>query len=86
MGLRTAALSTDASKEVTARALGADVFVDTSVADPVRALIELGGAKAIISTAPDASATAALLGALAVEGTLLVLAAEPEPMQISPCE
>lgn len=86
MGFRTIALSHDSSKEEMARELGADEFIDGSKVDQVAALQELGGMKVIMSTAPNAGATENLINALAVDGTLLLLAIEPEPMRIPPCE
>ncbi len=86
MGFRVVALSSDAGKEALARSLGADEFIDGSKVDATAALQALGGVKVIMSTAPDAVATERLLDALCVDGTLLVLAVEPEPMRIAPCE
>ncbi|TFK84968.1 GroES-like protein [Polyporus arcularius HHB13444] len=84
MGFRTIALSCDGSKEAMARSLGADEFIDGSKVDQARALQKFGGMKVIMSTAPNAGATENLINALAVDGTLLVLAVEPEPMRIPP--
>ncbi|KAI0826566.1 GroES-like protein [Trametes gibbosa] len=84
MGFRTVALSSDGAKADLARELGADAFVDGSRTDPAAALQALGGAKVIMSTAPSAAATEGLIEGLCVDGTLLVLAVEPEPMRISP--
>ncbi|OJT01759.1 Alcohol dehydrogenase [Trametes pubescens] len=84
MGFRVVALSSDAGKEALARSLGADEFIDGSKVDATAALQALGGVKVIMSTAPNAVATERLLDALCVDGTLLVLAVEPEPMRIAP--
>lgn len=86
MGFRTIALSSDGSKEALARSLGADEFIDGSKVDQAKALQKFGGMKVIMSTAPNAGATESLINALAVDGTLLVLAVEPEPMRIPPRE
>ena len=84
MGFRTIALSSDGSKEKMARSLGADDFIDSSKVDQVQALQKLGGMKVIMATAPNARITENLVDALAVNGTLLVLAVEPQPLKISP--
>ncbi|KAM5537135.1 hypothetical protein V8D89_009281 [Ganoderma adspersum] len=84
MGFRTIALSSDSSKEQMARSLGADDFVDGSKVDQVQVLQKLGGMKVIMATAPNARITENLIDALAINGTLLVLAVEPQPMKISP--
>ncbi len=86
MGFRTIALSSDGSKEQVARSLGADDFIDGSRVDQVQALQKLGGMKVIMATAPNARITENLIDALAINGTLLVLAVEPQPMKISPGE
>lgn len=86
MGFRTIALSSDGSKEQMARTLGADDFVDGSKVDQVQALQKLGGMRVIMATAPNARITENLIDALAINGTLLVLAVEPQPMKISPSE
>ena len=88
MGFRTVALSTDPSKELAARAFGAYEFIHTTApgADPAASLRELGGAKVVVATAPDPHGAASLISSLNVNGTLLCLAAEREPMKISPRE
>lgn len=84
MGFRTIALSSNGSKEQIARNLGADDFIDGSKVDQVQALQKLGGMKVIMATAPNARITENLIDALAINGTLLVLAVEPQPMKVSP--
>ena len=86
MGFRVIALSHDPTKEAMARSLGADEFIDGSKVDQAEALQTFGGMKVIMSTAPNAGATETLINGLAVDGTLLVLAVEPEPMRIPPRE
>ena len=58
MGFRTIALSFDGSKEALARQLGADAFVDGSRVNQAQELQKLGGVKVVVSTAPNAAATA----------------------------
>jgi len=74
MGFRTAVLSHSQHKASLARELGADAFIDTSVGDPAAELQKLGGAKAIIGTAPDAKTIASLVGGLARHGRLIMIA------------
>lgn len=84
MGYRVVALSSGPAKESLSKELGAHVYVDGSKVDQAEALKALGGAKVIACTAPNASVTEKLLPGLAVDGTLLLLALEAEPMSISP--
>ncbi len=86
MGYRVVALSSGPAKESLSKELGAHVYVDGSKVDQAEALKALGGAKVIACTAPNASVTEKLLPGLAVDGTLLLLALEAEPMSISPSE
>ena len=74
MGFQTVALSSSAAKEKLARDLGAHVYVDGSKEDQVQALQRLGGAKVIICTAPNPEIIGQLVSALAVDGTLLIIA------------
>jgi len=77
MGFQTVALSSSAAKEKLAHELGAHVYIDGSKEDQAEALQRLGGAKVIICTAPNPAVIEKLTGALAVDGTLLILAITP---------
>jgi D-arabinose 1-dehydrogenase-like Zn-dependent alcohol dehydrogenase len=66
-----------------ARELGAHVYVDTAREDAVSALQKLGGARAILATAPSGQAMGPLVAGLAPGGTLIVVAAPPDPIQVS---
>jgi D-arabinose 1-dehydrogenase-like Zn-dependent alcohol dehydrogenase len=82
MGFETVAIARGAEKEDFARKLGARHYVDSERTDAARALTELGGARVILTTAPNADAIAALVGGLGIEGCLLIVAAPFEPMRI----
>ena len=84
MGFRVVAISSSGGKENIARELGAHEYIDCSKEDPVQALQALGGAKVIMCTVPDIHAAMKLLPGLAVDGTLLPLTLEPEPIVIPP--
>ncbi|KAI0671634.1 GroES-like protein [Trametes maxima] len=84
MGYRVVALSSGPSKEVMARQLGAHEFIDGSKQDQAEALKALGGAKVIMCTAPNSEVIQTLLPGLAIDGTLLLLALQPEPITIPP--
>jgi D-arabinose 1-dehydrogenase-like Zn-dependent alcohol dehydrogenase len=83
MGLRTVAIGRGAEKEAMARELGAHVYVDTAKDDAVAALQRLGGARAILATAPSGQAMGPLLGGLAPGGKLVVVAVPQDPIQVS---
>src|SRR5438132_1387959 len=84
LGFRTVALSRGADKRALALELGAHEYIDTDKGDPAAALQKLGGARVILATAPSAQLSGKLVDGLARNGTLLVLGATPEPIQVSP--
>lgn len=74
MGYEVVAVSSGGDKKDFATKLGAHHYVDTSSEDPVKALLKLGGADLICSTAPNPKAISPLVGGLAPQGKLIVLA------------
>lgn len=83
MGFRTVALSRGPDKRKLAEELGAHVYVDTEAQNPAEALAEFGGADLILATAPNAEAIAAMPGALASRGKLMIVAAPPGKFELS---
>src|SRR6185369_4809852 len=83
MGFRTVGIGRGGDKEPLARKLGAHAYVDTSASPPAAQLQELGGARVILATAPDAKAIAALVDGLAPGGKLVVVGVSLEPFTIS---
>jgi len=83
MGFNTIAIGRGKDKEALARQLGARLYIDSAVADPVNELNKLGGARLVLATAPDGKAISALLGALSPGGKLLVVAAPADALTIS---
>ncbi|RIL06084.1 MAG: alcohol dehydrogenase [Proteobacteria bacterium] len=82
MGFETVAIARGEEKAALARELGAHHYVDSQREDPAARLQQLGGARAVLATAPAAAAIAPLVGGLGVEGTLLIVAAPFEPMPV----
>jgi D-arabinose 1-dehydrogenase-like Zn-dependent alcohol dehydrogenase len=82
MGYRVAALSSSESKKDLALKLGAHDYLDGSKVDQAEELNKLGGAKVIVCTAPNSEVINKLIGGLGVDGTLLVLAAMPDPISV----
>ncbi|MBI1852824.1 MAG: alcohol dehydrogenase catalytic domain-containing protein [Planctomycetes bacterium] len=83
MGFRVAALTSGRDKAALATKLGANLVVDTKTEDVTAALQRQGGASVILATAPDAASISKLVPALGRSGTLVVVAAPLEPMQVS---
>ena len=83
MGFKTVALGRGKDKEPLAKKLGAHHYIDSSAADTVAELQKLGGARVILATAPSAQAISDVVGALAVDGNLLIPAAPSDPLTVS---
>lgn len=80
MGYKVVALSSGASKEKFAKDLGAHVYVDASKENHAEALMKLGGAAMIVSTAPNPEAMGDLVNGLAPGGKLILLSRELQPV------
>ena len=83
MGFEVVALSRGEEKEGFARELGAHHYVDTKREDFATRIQELGGARVLLATAPNAQAIASTLPALGLGGAVVVVAAPFEPIEVS---
>lgn len=86
MGFHTVALSRGADKAELAAQLGAHRHIDVEAEDPVKALRQLGGARAILATAPSGKAMSALIGGLGPSGRLIVVGVGADPIEVSPAQ
>jgi D-arabinose 1-dehydrogenase-like Zn-dependent alcohol dehydrogenase len=84
MGFYTVAIARGKDKEKLALELGAHRYIDSQAEDAASVLTELGGAKVILATATSAKAMTPLMDGLGIDGTLLVLGASPESIEVSP--
>ena len=82
MGFHTVAISSGGDKAAFAKELGAHDYIDASTCDAAQRLTEMGGARLILTTAPNAAAISSMVTGLGVDGTLLVVGAPFEPLQI----
>ena len=85
-GYRVAAVGRGADNAALAQKLGADVYIDSVGTDAAAELQKLGGASVILATAPSGKAMSALIGGLAVNGTLLVIGASEDPIEVLPSQ
>jgi len=83
MGFRTVAIGRGWEKETLAKELGANVYIDTAVDDAAAVLQRMGGARAILATAPSGGAMAPLVSGLAARGKLIVVGVPQDQMQLS---
>jgi D-arabinose 1-dehydrogenase-like Zn-dependent alcohol dehydrogenase len=66
-----------------AKKLGAFAYIDSKATKAAEELQKLGGAKVILTTAPNAKAMAEVVDGLSVGGKLVIVGAPFEPMEIS---
>src|SRR6266542_3573300 len=83
MGFHTVAIGRGQEKEKLARDLGAHVYIDTAIDDAAAVLQRMGGARAILATAPSGGAMGPLVSGLAARGKLIVVAVPSDQIQLS---
>ncbi|HEV8074551.1 MAG TPA: alcohol dehydrogenase [Candidatus Acidoferrum sp.] len=83
LGFRTVAIGKGRDKEKLAKDLGAHVYIDTAVDDAAAVLQRMGGARAILATAPSGDAMGPLVSGLAVRGKLIIVGVPVDPIQLN---
>jgi D-arabinose 1-dehydrogenase-like Zn-dependent alcohol dehydrogenase len=83
MGFHTVAIGRGREKEKLAKDLGAHVYIDTAVDDAATVLQRMGGARAILATAPSGGSMGPLVSCLAVRGKLIVVGVPQDPIQLN---
>src|SRR6478672_1700835 len=83
MGFRTVAIGRGREKEKLAKDLGAHVYIDTAVDDAAAVLQRMGGARAILATAPSGNVMGPLVSGLAVRGKLIIVGVPEDQIQLS---
>lgn len=86
LGYRVAAIGRGPQNAALAKTLGADVYIDSAATDPSAELQRLGGASAILATAPSGKSMSPLLGGLGPNGVLLVVGAAPDTIETTPIQ
>lgn len=82
-GYSVAAIGRGPDNAALAKKLGADIYVDSAVVDPAAELQKLGGASAILATAPSGKSMSALISGLGANGTLMVVGAPSDPIEVA---
>ena len=82
-GFETVAIGRGQDKKSLALKLGARAYIDTASQDVTKVLTGMGGARAILATAPDGKAMGGLIDGLGVNGRLVIVAASAEPFSVS---
>jgi len=84
LGFKTVVLSRGKQKEALALKLGAHIYIDTTTTDAAKELKKMGGARAVICTAPNGAEIGKLLGGLGKNGQIIIIAAAGDMMMIPP--
>jgi D-arabinose 1-dehydrogenase-like Zn-dependent alcohol dehydrogenase len=85
-GYKVAAIGRGPDNAPLAKKLGADVYIDSAATDPAAELQKLGGARVILATAPSGKAMSALINGLGANGTLVVVGASSDPIEVTPLQ
>ena len=83
MGFRTVAIGRGRDKEKLAKDLGAHVYIDTAVEEAAAVLQRMGGARAILATAPSGDAMGPLVSSLSARGKLIVVGVPQDQIHLS---
>jgi propanol-preferring alcohol dehydrogenase len=83
MGFHTVAIGRGREKEKLAKDLGAHVYIDTDVDDAAAVLQKMGGARAILATAPSGAGMGPLVFGLATRGKLIVIGVPSDQIQLN---
>jgi D-arabinose 1-dehydrogenase-like Zn-dependent alcohol dehydrogenase len=85
-GYKVAAIGRGPDTAPLAKKLGASVYIDSTATDAAQALQQLGGAQAILATAPSSKAMSPLIDGLAPKGKLMVIGVASEPIEVTPVQ
>lgn len=85
-GYRVAAIGRGSENASLARKLGASVYMDSKSASAAEALQQMGGAKAILATAPNSKAMSELIEGLGPNGKLIVVGVDFAPIEVTPIQ
>jgi D-arabinose 1-dehydrogenase-like Zn-dependent alcohol dehydrogenase len=83
-GYNVAAIARGPEDEMLAKKLGANFYIDGKATNATEALKKLGGAQVILATAPSSKAMSELVDGLAPNGTLMVVGASFDPIEVTP--
>ena len=85
-GYKVAAIGRGSEDAPLARKLGASFYIDGKAERASDALRRQGGAQVILATAPSSKAMSELIDGLAPNGTLMVVGATADPIEVTPIQ
>jgi len=83
-GYKVAAVGRGPESAALAKKLGASVYIDSKATNAAGELQKLGGAQVILATAPSSKAMSELIDGLGPNGTLMVIGATFDPIEVTP--
>jgi len=86
LGYQVAAVGRGPDSAALAMELGAHLYIDSAAANAAEELQKLGGARVILATAPSAKAMSSLVDGLGPNGTMLVVGAGADPIEVMPTQ
>ncbi len=85
-GYEVAAIGRGSENAALARKLGAQIYIDSQASKPAQELQKLGGAQAILATAPSGKSMSELIDGLGPNGKLLVIGAGFDAIEVTPIQ
>ena len=86
LGFHVVAIGRGGQNASLAKRLGAQEYLDSTATDPAAELQKMGGARVILTTAPNAKSMSALINGLGPNGSLLVVGASQDAIEVSPLQ
>jgi D-arabinose 1-dehydrogenase-like Zn-dependent alcohol dehydrogenase len=85
-GYKVAAIGRGSENAALAKKLGASVYIDSKATNAAEALQKLGGAQAILATAPSSKAMSELFDGLGPNGKFVVIGVASDPIEVTPLQ
>jgi len=85
-GYQVAAIGRGPENAGLSKKLGASVYIDGVATNAAAALQRLGGARAILATAPSSKAMSSLVDGLGANGTMMVVGASMDAIEVTPLQ
>ncbi|MGC2332184.1 MAG: alcohol dehydrogenase [Candidatus Acidiferrales bacterium] len=85
-GYRVAAIGRGPDNGALAKKLGAHIYIDSAASNAAAELQKLGGARVILATAPSSKAMSSLIDGLGANGTMMVVGATFDPIEVTPLQ
>ena len=86
LGYKVVAIGRGIENGALAIKLGATTYIDSRATNAAKELQKLGGARVIVATAPNSKAMSELVDGLGPNGTLMVVGATLEPIEVTPIQ